>query len=241
MPRALWWPHPGATDVALPLGDFYFYGVGGAGVDVARAAKMYSVAVAAGNPQAAYNLGYLVRAAAQSRSHPVRVVPSIWRTPLSLVSPLCPSWYSTSTVRVTCLAMSRRPSCTTTACWSWPLLVGATSCPCSWRCFGECSAACPPVSARSAEVSCVGRFPRAQPVCSAPSISRMFALCVPLYPHPTHALNQDQGSHMGNQQGPVVALLPSRGCLCAGLGHLLPRRSERPQRLHRVPMGAVVP
>ena len=51
----------GATDVALPLGDFFFYGIGGAPVDVSRAAELYTRAVEAGNPQAAYNLGYLVR------------------------------------------------------------------------------------------------------------------------------------------------------------------------------------
>jgi hypothetical protein len=53
----------GAVDVALPLGDCYFYGLGGTPVDVGRAAQLYAVAADAGNPQAAYNLGYLVSTA----------------------------------------------------------------------------------------------------------------------------------------------------------------------------------
>ena len=50
----------GATDVALPLGDYNFYGLGGLQGDVSEAARLYGIAADAGNAQAAYNLGYLV-------------------------------------------------------------------------------------------------------------------------------------------------------------------------------------
>ena len=49
----------GASDVALALGDYHFFGTGGARANVQVAMGLYAIAAGNGNAQAAYNLGYL--------------------------------------------------------------------------------------------------------------------------------------------------------------------------------------
>ena len=93
----------GGQDSALPLGDYLFYGLGGNSPDILRGAALYAKASAAGSPQAAYNMGYLV--SIQSSSVAPRHV---------ITSNLC----SMSTVLPPLRRTRRRQLHTTTACWS---------------------------------------------------------------------------------------------------------------------------